>query len=135
MWRILIILLLIPTISFSQNSIEYISEKCDSMALISKSDIDIINNVFYQRNQLLRLNSINNNIIHITESKISILDSIIHKQKQTIQNDLIIRSHLIKSNEDLRKEYEKLLRKERRKTHSFQIMSAVGIIAIIFLLL
>lgn len=105
------------------------------MALINKSDIDIINNVFYQRNQLLRLNLINNNIIHITETKVSILDSIVHKQKQTIQNDLIIRSHLIKSNEDLRKEYEKLLIKERRKTHSFQITSAVGIIAIIFLLL
>ena len=48
---------------FAQTHLEYISEPTDSMALISKQDIDIINNVFAERNMLDSLCSINEELI------------------------------------------------------------------------
>ena len=119
-------LLCIPCISFAQINVEYISEKCDSMALINKQDIDVINNVFNQRNQLRDLNLANERIISALEIKNSTLDSLINKQKITINNNQI-----------LQKQYEddKELKKSKRKATSYQTLTGVGLIIIIILLL
>lgn len=136
MWKKLLVwFLLVPSFSFAQSHVEYISEKCDSMAMINKHDIDVINNVFMQRNQLKELNRVNDNIIYNLEVENAFLDSIINNQKLTIQNNQIIKSDLEKANNDLRKQYEKDIRKQRNKTTSFQTLSGIGLIVIIILLL
>ena len=64
MRKILLVLsLMVGFNCFAQTHVEYISEPTDSMALISKQDIDIINNVFKERDVLDSLHNINEQII------------------------------------------------------------------------
>lgn len=135
MRKIIIVLLLLSNYCLAQSNIEYISEKCDSMALIDKHDIDVINNVFSQRNQLRRLNHINTEIITKLEVKTVILDSIIDKQKLTIQNNQLIQAELKNNYDKLLKKHKSDLKKEKNKTVSFQALSGIGVIVIIILLL
>ena len=68
MRKILIILFLMFGIQcFSQTHVEYVSEPTDSMALINKQDIDVINNVFRERNVLDSLRKIDAKIIETLE--------------------------------------------------------------------
>lgn len=128
-------LLCIPCISFAQINIEYISEKCDSMALINKQDIDVINNVFNQRNQLRDLNLANERIISALEIKNSTLDSLINKQKITINNNQILQKQYEDDYKKLQDRYNKELKKSKRKATSYQTLTGVGLIIIIILLL
>lgn len=115
--------------------VEYVSEKSDSMALLNKKDVDIINNVFSERNSLDSLTKINEQIILNLEQENQIKDSIIFKQIQTIENDQIIVQELEQRNNQTLEVYTQELKKEKRKKISFQTLTGAGIIAIILLIL
>lgn len=135
MRKILILFLLLNVTCFAQTHVEYISEKCDSMALINQSDIDVINNVFAERNQLDSLNTINNKIIETLELETEVLDSIIKKQLITIDNDRIVHQNLKRNYEKVLNKYNQDLKRERNQKTSFQITTGIGLIAIILLIL
>lgn len=125
----------ICNLALAQTHVEYISEKCDSMALINKEDIDIINKVFNERNVLDSLNVINEKIIQSLEETNVLKDSIILKQEQTIENDKAIQEELEARNSSAEETYQRKIKSEKRKTISFQALSGAGIIAIILLIL
>lgn len=132
---LIIILMILSTSVFAQTHLEYISEKSDSMALINKSDIDIINNVFNERNKLDSLNGINEKIISNLEQEIFVQDSVIIKQIQIIENNKILVGELeIKSNQTI-DTLSNELKKEKRKKISFQSLTGAGVIVIILLIL
>ena len=135
MRKILILLLCLPIISFAQTNVEYISEKCDSMAFINKADIDIINHVFEQRNQLRELNDINLKLIDNLEASNNALQAIVTTQKATINNNDLIIADLQERTNAMKEKYTQDIRKEQRKTVSFQTISGIGVIVIIILLL
>ena len=119
----------------AQTHLEYISEPSDSMAVINKEDIDLINGVFNERNVLDSLYNLNEQIISNLEIEISIQDSIIINQNQAIKNDEVIISELETRNNQNIEMYSKELKKEKRKKISFQSLTGAGIITIILLLL
>ena len=133
LWIILIISLF--SISSYAQHIELISEPTDSMALISKEDIDIINNVFNERNILDSLNIINDSIINNLELVRLQHLNIIKDQKVIIQNDSLI----INRQELLLNEREKILQKyqkdiKNQKTQKTIWMSTSGGLAIALLI-
>lgn len=95
--------------SYAQH-IELVSEPTDSMALISKEDIDIINSVFNERNILDSLNTINDSIISNLELVRLQYLNIIKDQKVIIQNDSLI----IDKQKLLLNEREKILQKYQK---------------------
>lgn len=135
MRKILIfILITICSNLFAQVHVEYISEKSDTMALINKHDIDVINNVFNERNRLDSLNVINNCLIEKLELKSKVLDSIIINQIQTIENDKLLQKELEDRNNQVIATYTKELKQEKSQRISFQALTGAGIIAIILLI-
>lgn len=120
---------------WGQTHLEYISEPADSMALINKEDIDIINNVFNERRVLDSLHNINEQIISALEQEHVVKDSIIVNQNIIIENDKTIYQELLDEREKVEKTYKKELKQEKNKTISFQALSGAGIIAIILLIL
>lgn len=133
LWIILIISLF--SISSYAQHVELISEPTDSMALISKEDIDIINNVFNERNILDSLNTINDSIINNLELVRLQHLNIIKDQKIIIQNDSLI----INRQELLLKERDKILQKyqkdiKNQKTQKTIWMSTSGGLAIALLI-
>jgi hypothetical protein len=119
----------------AQTHLEYISEPSDSMAVINKEDIDLINGVFNERNALDSLYNLNEQIISNLEVEINIQDSIIINQNQTIKNNEVVISELETRNNQNIEMYSKELKKEKRKKISFQSLTGAGIITIILLLL
>jgi len=113
----------------------YISEPTDSMALINKEDIDIINNVFNERNVLDSLHNINEQIISVLEQEITAKDSIIVDQNSIIENKELVINELEDKTGQMTETYNKKLKREKNKTLSFQALSGVGMIAIILLIL
>lgn len=76
---------------FAQIHIECISEKTDSMALINKHDIGVINKVFEERKMLDSLNTINEKLIEVLELNNKVQSSVIEDQIRIIKNkDLVI---------------------------------------------
>lgn len=119
----------------AQTHLEYISEPTDSMALISKEDIDIINNVFNERNVLDSLHNANEQIISNLEIKNKLQLSTIKSQAIMLENkDAIIRE-LETRNDNSVRYYSKELKKEKNKKISFQTTTGIGIVAIILILL
>ena len=118
-----------------QTHIEYISEPTDSMALIGKEDIDVINRVFYEKNILDSLHDINEQIISTMEQEMNILDSIIVSQENIIVNDSLIIEDLENRNIQTVNQYSKELKKEKNKKISFEALTGASIIAIILLIL
>ena len=119
----------------AQTHLEYISEPTDSMALISKEDIDIINNVFNERNVLDSLHNVNEQIISNLEIKNRLQLSTIKSQAVMLENkDAIIRE-LETRNDNSVQYYSKELKKEKNKKISFQTTTGIGIVAIILILL
>lgn len=136
MRKILLILgLAIASNCYAQKYVEYISEPADSMALISKKDIDVVNNVFNERDMLDSLHNLNEQIISALESEIMLLDSIIVTQDRIIINDSIAIDELKDKNKYTVEKYSKELKKEKAKKISFQTTTGVGIIVIILILL
>ena len=75
----------------SLKHITIVTELQDSMALINNDDINIINKVFYERDVLDSLNSINDSLIRKLDLVRINQDNIILKQKAVIQNDSLIK--------------------------------------------
>ena len=132
---LILFLILIYSTSFAQTHLVYISEKADSMALINKSDIDVINNVFNERNTLDSLRVLDEQIISKLENEIEIQDSLITKQIVIIENDKILIDELEFRNEQTIMAYNKELKTEKRKKISFQTLTGAGVIIIILLIL
>ena len=133
LWIILIISLF--SISSYAQHLELVSEPTDSMALISKEDIDVINNMFNERNILDSLNTINDSIINNLELVRLQYLNIIKDQKVIIQNDSLI----INRQELLLKERDKILQKyqkdiKNQKTQKTIWMSTSGGLAIALLI-
>lgn len=135
MRKILILFLLLNVTCFAQTHVEYISEKCDSMALINQSDIDVINNVFAERNKLDSLNTINKKIISSLELGMQIQDSVIEYQDLAISNNENQLNQLEYRNQQTIEKYSKELKQEKLKTASFQSLTGISLIAIILLIL
>ena len=136
MRKILIILFLMFGIQcFSQTHVEYVSEPIDSMALINKQDIDVINNVFRERNVLDSLRKIDAKIIETLEINNNIQKDIIVTQDLAIQcSDELIKELEVRNEESVAK-YSKQLKKEKIKSVSFETLTGAGIIVIILLIL
>jgi hypothetical protein len=132
---IILVGLLVCFTSHSQIYIEYISEPTDSMALISKEDIDIINKTFNEKSTLDSLNTINEELISTLKLNNRIQCSILEKQDSIIKNKELIIKDLELKNDNNIKYYSKQLKNERNKKISFQATTSVGIIVIILLLL
>lgn len=75
----------------SLKHITIVTELQDSMALINNNDINIINKVFYERDLLDSLNSVNDSLIRKLDLVRINQDNIIRKQKAIIQNDSLIK--------------------------------------------
>ena len=132
---LILVFLVIGFICNAQTHVEYISEKTDSMALINKEDIDVINNVFVDRARLDSLNVLNEQIISNLESVNKTQSVIIAHQETTIENDSLIIFELEAQNDQTIEKYSKELKKEKRKKISFQSLTGAGIIVIILLIL
>lgn len=75
----------------SLKHIVIVTELQDSMALINNNDVNIINKVFYERDLLDSLNSVNDSLIRKLDLVRINQDNIIRKQKAVIQNDSLIK--------------------------------------------
>lgn len=136
MRKILLVLsLMVGFNCFAQTHVEYISEPTDSMALISKQDIDIINNVFEERNILDSLHNINEQIISNLEINNRVQNTVLENQAVMIKNKDEIIKELEMRNENSVQYYSKELKKEKNKKISFQTLTGASIIAIILLIL
>ena len=136
MRNVLIIFFLMVGINcFAQTYVEYISEKTDSMALISKHDIDVINRVFEERNMLDSLNNVSEKLISTLELNNKVQSAIIEDHIRMIKNKDLIINELETRNENSVKWYSKELKKEKNKKISFEALTGAGIIAIILLIL
>lgn len=120
---------------FAQTHIEYISEPTDSMALISKQDIDVINNMFNERNMLDSLCNINERLISKLELNNRVQSNVLERQAQIIKNQELLIKELEIRNENSVQYYSKELKKEKAKKISFQTTTGLSIIAIILILL
>lgn len=120
---------------FAQTHIEYISEPTDSMALISKQDIDVINNIFNERNMLDSLCNINERLISKLELNNRVQSNVLERQAQIIKNQELLIKELEIRNENSVQYYSKELKKEKTKKISFQTTTGLSIIAIILILL
>lgn len=132
---LLVIFLFIGFTVCAQTHVEYISEPTDSMALISKEDVDVINKVFHERKTLDSLHNLNEKIISVLEQEKIVLDSIIVSQENIISNDSLIINDLENRNTQTINQYTKELKKEKNKKISFQALTGAGIVAIILLIL
>lgn len=132
---LIVIFLAICFIGKSQTHVEYVSEPTDSMALINKKDIDVINNVFNERNVLDSLHNINEQLLSNMELELKIQDSIISNQVLIISNSNQIIANLEDQNLQNIEKYTKDLKKEKNKKISFQTLTGASIVVIILLIL
>lgn len=141
MKKILIILFsLISFAGFSQSldsikHIEIISEIQDSMALINKTDIDKINQVFHELEFADSLNQINDSIINNLLIENEYLDSVALNQKAIILNQEKIHNQLILNHSNEITFYKKELRKSNVKKVAWQSTTGLSLIAIILIIL
>ena len=105
------------------------------MALIDKKYIDVINNVFYERDILDSLHGLNEQIISNLEYETIILDSIVTAQENVILNDSLLIFELENRNKQMIEQYTKELKKEKRKKISFQSLTGVSVIVVFLLIL
>ena len=122
-------------ISYAQTHIEYISEPADSMALISKKDVDIINRVFNEKNVLDSLLNVSEQMVDYLDTQNRVKSNIIENQKLIINNKYIVIKELETKIESDIRHYSKELKKEKTKKISFEVLSGAGIITIILLIL
>lgn len=136
MRKLLIILCFFIGLSIhAQTHIEYISEPTDSMALVSKKDVDIINKVFYDKSILDSLLNVSEQLVRTLEEQNKIQSNIIATQTLIINNKDVVIRQLETKIESNTQYYSKELKKEKVKKISFQTTTGVGIIVIILILL
>lgn len=121
----------------SLKHIEIVTELQDSMALINKSDINIINKVFYERDILDSLNSVNDTIIRNLKLQHIEKDSLIANYTAIIQNDFKIKleyqSTLDEKNSQLI-ENQKAIKKQKTGKTIWQSTTGALAIALIIIL-
>lgn len=115
--------------------IEIVSEICDSMALINKDDIDIINRTFYELEISDSLNQINDSIINQLVIQNRKLDSIMQSQQVVILNDQIIQSKLTQDHKNEIDRYKKELKRTNNKKIAWQSTTGLSLLAIILIIL
>lgn len=133
---ILTILLFFLTVSLNgQTHIERISEKSDTMALINKHDISIINKVFEDRYLLDSLRIVNDQLILQLQIENQVKSTIIDDQNKIIENNKFVIKELETNSLNIRNVYEKEIRCEKNKKIVFQTTTGISFIAIILILL
>lgn len=105
------------------------------MALINKTDIDVINNVFHEKSILDSLHNLNEQIISALQQEGTLKDSIIMDQNDIINNKNQIINDLEIKSDQITETYNKKLKREKNKTISFQTLTGASIITIILLIL
>ena len=111
-----------------------VTELQDSMALINNNDINIINKVFYERDLLDSLNSVNDSLIRKLDLVRINQDNIIKKQKAVIQNDSLIKIQYKLAIDDRNKiiqDNQKAIKNQKNQKVIWQ--STTGALAIILL--
>lgn len=111
-----------------------VTELQDSMALINNNDINIINKVFYERNILDSLNSVNDSLIRKLNLVRINQDNIIKKQKAVIQNDSLIKIQYrlaIDNQNKIIQDNQKAMKNQKNQKIIWQ--SATGALAIALL--
>lgn len=131
-------MLSISSLSFAQvpqqvKYVEIISELADTMALINKEDIDVLNTVFYQNERLDTLNIVNTQIIENLESSINELNVVVYDQSEIIFNHRKIQKHLEESYEDAKQIYKDELKTAHRKTVFWETTTGISVVVIIIL--
>lgn len=120
----------------SLKHIVIVTELQDSMALINNEDINIINKVFYERNLLDSLNTINDTLIQRLKLVQIEQSNIILNQKVIIQNDSLIKLNyktLLDEREKILQKYQKDIKNQ--KTQKTIWMSTSGGLAIALLII
>lgn len=120
----------------SLKHIVIVTELQDSMALINNEDINIINKVFYERNLLDSLNTINDTLIQRLKLVQIEQSNIILNQKVIIQNDSLIKLNyktLLDEREKILQKYQKDIKNQ--KTQKAIWMSTSGGLAIALLII
>lgn len=118
----------------SLKHITIVTELQDSMALINNNDINIINKVFYERDLLDSLNSVNDSLIRKLDLVRINQDNIIRKQKAVIQNDSLIKIQYQLTIDDRNKiiqDNQKAIKNQKNQKIVWQ--STTGALAIVLL--
>lgn len=118
----------------SLKHITIVTELQDSMALINNNDINIINKVFYERDLLDSLNSVNDSLIRKLDLVRINQDNIIRKQKAVIQNDSLIKIQYKLAIDDRNKiiqDNQKAIKNQKNQKIVWQ--STTGALAIVLL--
>lgn len=119
----------------SLKHVEIITEIQDSMALINKHDIDIINKAFYERDILDSLNTLNSKIIRNLELEIITQDSIITNYKAVVQNSSNIKCKLEQTIEEQQCKLENINDKaNKQKTEKHIWQGTTGTLVLVLLL-
>ena len=113
-----------------------VTELQDSMALINNDDINTINKVFYERDLLDSLNSVNDSLIRKLDLVRINQDNIIRKQKAIIQNDSLIKIQYRLAIDDRNKiiqDNQKAIKNQKNQKVIWQ--STTGALAIVLLVI
>lgn len=115
-----------------------VTELQDSMALINNDDINIINKVFYERDLLDSLNSVNDSLIRKLDLVRINQDDIIRKQKTVIQNDSLIKIQYKLAIDDRNKiiqDNQKAIKNQKNQKVIWQSTTGALAIALLIVLL
>lgn len=122
----------------SLKHITIVTELQDSMALINNDDINIINKVFYERDLLDSLNSVNDTLIRKLDLVRINQDNIISKQKAVIQNDSLIKIQYKLAIDDRNKiiqDNQKVIKNQKNQKVIWQSTTGALAIALLVVLL
>lgn len=115
-----------------------VTELQDSMALINNNDINTINKVFYERDLLDSLNSVNDSLIRKLDLVRVNQDNIIRKQKVIIQNDSLIKIQYQLAIDDRNKiiqDNQKAIKNQKNQKRIWQSTTGALAIALLVVLL
>lgn len=115
-----------------------VTELQDSMALINNDDINTINKVFYERDLLDSLNSVNDSLIRKLDLVRVNQDNIIRKQKVIIQNDSLIKIQYQLAIDDRNKiiqDNQKAIKNQKNQKRIWQSTTGALAIALLVVLL
>ena len=115
-----------------------VTELQDSMALINNDDINTINKVFYERDLLDSLNSVNDSLIRKLDLVRVNQNNIIRKQKVIIQNDSLIKIQYQLAIDDRNKiiqDNQKAIKNQKNQKRIWQSTTGALAIALLVVLL
>lgn len=136
--KILILLLFISTLVFSQEHIEILTSVSDSMLLMQKSEIDVINKVFYQRDLYRNLTFMNDSIINQLQKIINYKNIVIEYKDSVIVNenlkfDNLLQNSIEKDNKII--DMKASMQKSEKEITLWKTISGTSILTIILILI